>query len=54
MTALCFLHSMAYVISHHAQFLQILTGNLDVQVYLVTVDEIVNCVLAMLCTGDLL
>ena len=27
MTALCFLHSMAYVISYHAQFLQMLTGN---------------------------
>ena len=27
MTVLCFLHSMAYVISHHAQFLQMLTGN---------------------------
>ena len=27
MTALCFLHSMAYVISYHAQFLQMLTGS---------------------------
>ena len=27
MTVLCFLHSMAYVISHHTQFLQMLTGN---------------------------
>ena len=27
MTALCFLHSMAYVISYHAQSLQKLTGN---------------------------
>ena len=27
MTVLCFLHSMAYVIPHHAQFLQMLTGN---------------------------
>ena len=27
MTVLCFLHSMAYVISHHVQFLQMLTGN---------------------------
>ena len=27
MTVLCFLHSMAYVIPHHAQFLQMLTGD---------------------------